>query len=329
MPAYKRGKAWCARFEVNGQKFSKSLGPVSTKADAIAYESKVRAEILSGTLGTSKSAYTVDQAVLRHLQEARLISIKSLESQARNIAEHINGVPLTSIIDSVEAVIKSCREKGLATSTINKRIALLRRVANLAHDKWGWLEKDLGEKIKTLDGEVKRTVFLTPDEVERLATCCTHPTVAKAIRIYARTGLREHELLSANEIINGCVVAVSYKGKKAERRTRLVPLPADVPDIKIPIGITYNTLRHYFEKARLEAGLPHVRVHDLRHTFASWLAQSGANLVVIRDLLGHTTFSETTRYTHLQTDDLKKASSNVTKFIASNCTKSARKRPSA
>ena len=73
----------------------------------------------------------------------------------------------------------------------------------------------------------------------------------------------------------------------------------------LPIGLTYNTLRTYFERARIKADMPAIHWHDLRHTAASWWAQSGATLVLLRDLLGHTSFAETSRYSHLVRGDLK------------------------
>ena len=55
----------------------------------------------------------------------------------------------------------------------------------------------------------------------------------------------------------------------------------------------------------------HVRFHDLRHTAASWWAQAGANLTVLRDLLGHSTLAMTSRYAHLMTGDPKRAAADV------------------
>ena len=77
--------------------------------------------------------------------------------------------------------------------------------------------------------------------------------------------------------------------------------------IALPLGITYATLRTYFERARDSAGLPHVRFHDLRHTYASWLVQSGIGLTAVRDLLGHANLAVTSRYAHLATGHLREA----------------------
>lgn len=307
MPAYKRGQVWHVRFEVDGQKFSKSMGPSGTKADAVAYEAKVRADILAGNLGRPQK-HTIDEAIDKWLdgEGRRLASRTSLSNMAGLMKPHIFGRPLTEVVVAAQDVRNAGIDEGLAVATINRRIAILRRVANLAYDQWGWLSEPLGRKIKTGKGEVKRRVFLSPDEVEALAQACEHEVVAKAIRLYARTGLREAELLKATEIRDGFIVVSSRKGR-GEERVRLVPVPADTPDLKLPLGITYNTLRHYFEKARKKVGREEVHVHDLRHTTASWLAQSGASLVIIRDMLGHTSFAETTRYSHLMPSDLRKA----------------------
>ncbi len=315
MSAYKRGEIWHVRFEVEGQKFSRSMGPGGTKADAIAYEAKVRADILAGNLGRPQK-HTIDEAVDKWLdgEGRRLKSNRSLSNMAGVIKKHILGRPLTEIVLAAQDVRNSGMDEGLAVATINRRLALLRRVANLAYDQWGWLSEPLGRKIKTDAGEVKRQVFLSPAEVEALAQACEHEVVAKAIRVYARTGLREAELLKATEIRDGFIVVTSRKGNGAER-TRFVPVPFDV-DLKLPLGITYNTLRHYFERARKKVGRDDVHVHDLRHTTASWLAQSGASLVTIRDMLGHTSFAETTRYTHLLLSDLRRAADAMGKFIS-------------
>lgn len=194
-------------------------------------------------------------------------------------------------------------------------------MANLAHDEWGWLRDPIGKRIKMLPGERARDVFLSPAEVERLATACTHPGVALAIRLAARTGMREAEILRAAVITDGCIVITV--GTTKNSKPRRVPVPVDMPDLVLPIGITYNTLRTYFERARRDIGMPGLWFHDLRHTAASWWIASGASLAVVRDLLGHSNISVTSRYLHLMTGDLKRASDNLGSITGGSCTKNA------
>ena len=64
-------------------------------------------------------------------------------------------------------------------------------------------------------------------------------------------------------------------------------------------------------KIRADAGLDDVRLHDLRHSFASIAVSAGASLPIIGALLGHSDSATTQRYAHLQDDPLKAASDAV------------------
>ncbi len=308
MSVIKHHGTYAVRFQVGGQRIFRSLGPSATKADAVAYEAKLRRDLLDGKLGRAPKR-NLDDALARWLEgeAATLKDYSGLISKVRTIRAHCKGQPLTAIVQVAEHVKADGIKSGLMPATINRRIAILRRIAHLAHDAWGWLDQPLGQRIKLLPGEVARHVYLTPDQVELLAESCTHPIVATAIRLAARTGLREGELLRADAIMDGCIVVLESKAG----RPRLVPVPPDMIDIKLPLGITYAVLRSHFEAARDRAGLKGVRFHDLRHTAASWWAQSGANLAILRDLLGHSNLAVTSRYTHLMTSDLKAAAEKV------------------
>lgn len=67
--------------------------------------------------------------------------------------------------------------------------------------------------------------------------------------------------------------------------------------------------------ARKKAGLPDVRIHDLRHSFASFLVNSGRSLYEVQKILGHTQVKTTQRYAHLSQDALVSAANEVGKII--------------
>ena len=62
---------------------------------------------------------------------------------------------------------------------------------------------------------------------------------------------------------------------------------------------------------RLERTLPHVHLHDLRHTFASWMVRGDVPLAALRDLLGHSSLAVTSKYTHLARPDLVEATKKL------------------
>ena len=67
-------------------------------------------------------------------------------------------------------------------------------------------------------------------------------------------------------------------------------------------GQHWNDLERPWRRIRTKAGLPDLRIHDLRHSFASFAASAGESLMVIGKLLGHSQPQTTARYAHLAPD---------------------------
>lgn len=70
----------------------------------------------------------------------------------------------------------------------------------------------------------------------------------------------------------------------------------------VGVDARLTTLQNGFAAACRRASIDDFRIHDLRHTFASWLAMGGVSLYVIKDLLGHSSVTVTERYAHLAPD---------------------------
>ena len=104
---------------------------------------------------------------------------------------------------------------------------------------------------------------------------------------------------------------------------RGLDMPSDATGFVIPGGDHSDperklvNLKEPWGAVRVAAGLPDVRPHDLRHSFASVLAADGAPLLLIGKLLGHKDMKTTGRYSHLATDRLKVAADKLGKMIAS------------
>ncbi|MBU6994220.1 site-specific integrase [Ferrovum myxofaciens] len=70
-----------------------------------------------------------------------------------------------------------------------------------------------------------------------------------------------------------------------------------------------------WNSARKRAGLAEVRIHDLRHSFASFLVNAGRSLYEVQKILGHTQIKTTQRYAHLSQDTLLDAANEVSKAV--------------
>jgi integrase len=77
-------------------------------------------------------------------------------------------------------------------------------------------------------------------------------------------------------------------------------------------------LQPFWQRVRARAGLKDVRIHDLRHTFASTAVAAGQGLPMIGKLLGHTQVQTTARYAHLAVDPVKKAADAVSSQLAAD-----------
>lgn len=302
MPVRKHGHGWEVRVQSAGVRFSKT---VKSKRDAHELEAKVRQRLNDSQLGRTPK-YTLEEALTRWLtgEATTLKSYDNLKDKVRTIYPHVKGKYLHEIVEVAEEVKRKGLEKGLSPATINRRVAILRRVANIAFVRWDWLPDALGKRITLVSGERSRNTYLTAAEVNNLAINAPEK-VSNAIRLAAMSGLRKGELLSLTESHrrDGCI----YLSDSKNGRPRIVPLPPEAQAIPLPLGLTESELRKGFESAREKTGMKHVRFHDLRHTYASWLVQSGVGLTVVRDLLGHSSLSVTSRYSHLATEHLKEA----------------------
>jgi integrase len=253
-------------------------------------------------------------------RETELPTLKSRHATANHAAHvepYINkGQEWGQLPEIAHRIVADGLSKGLKAATINRRLAVLIRLANLAY-RWGWTDIQHSKRVAKLREPPGRTFFLSLEQVEALAEACTLEGAADLIRLAAWTGLRLGELmrLKPDMVRNGAIVLPSDT-KTGKART--VPVPAHILPIlaRVPVECSQGQLRAQWIKARAAVGLEHIRIHDLRHTYASWLVQSGASLRTVQELLGHTSAKCTVRYTHLDSRSLRGAVAKMAEWNA-------------
>ena len=279
-------------------------GTGETKQDARDKETRALRDFR--TLATGQ--VLIGAAIQRWLTEevSRQKARARTESNAYALADWVEGKPLTKIVEVANEYKASFRGK-LADASINRRLAVLKRVAHLSYIQWWYLSEPLHLKIQLLAENNARHVYLTREQF--LKSARKLKGVARAgVMVAVYSGMRQSELLGVGET-----------GREAEHfdlrdtktgKPRMVPVHRKLrPYLKyLPLRISSWYLTKSFQRAcRKETSLTDVRFHDLRHTTASMLAAAGVPLFTIGAILGHSQAQTTKRYAHLATDTLKDA----------------------
>ena len=242
--------------------------------------------------------------------------------------------PLDEITgDAIADLMQRMRDRGYASGTINRVLILIRFIFNLAR-KW----KIAGVKENPTFGlntapDVQRDRFLSPEETQRLIESINideNRSAAQTIMMLLLTGARRNEVSHAKwDYIDWerrtLLVPISKTGRprvialngRAMALLRSIPKLDDNPYI-FPSPITGRpcpSLHFPWTRIKERAGLEGVRLHDLRHSFASFLVNEGVSLYVVQGLLGHTQPRTTQRYAHLAQHTLNNAAEIVAQVI--------------
>jgi integrase len=158
---------------------------------------------------------------------------------------------------------------------------------------------------------------------ERASSDKVIPIAATAITLLLLTGCRHSEILNLQwSDVNGN--RIKLRDSKTGARTVWLgdearALIQTLPRVRNNPWLFWNTrfwrqlrnVSHYWYAIRDEAGLKNVRIHDLRHTFASHAAMNKETLPMIGRLLGHANHQSTARYAHLDDDHVLDAAQQI------------------
>jgi integrase len=168
----------------------------------------------------------------------------------------------------------------------------------------------------------KKERFLSQEEAQRLyAAVCEsdNPMLRYIVPMLILTGARKREVLDAkwedfDIVAKQWRIPITKAGKPryVPLSTGAVQLLASIPHqdncpwvfANLKTLKPYVSFYHSWNTARKHAGLADVRIHDLRHSFASFLVNAGRSLYEVQKILGHTQVKTTQRYAHLSQDTL-------------------------
>jgi len=320
----RKGRGWEIRFQHAGRPFSRSVRGTRAEAQRAEREYIGRLERGAATL----PRFTIEDALIRWLEgEAKALrSYENLRTKTRQLLPYA-GEPLERAGEVAERIKTDGVARGLAPATINRRLAILRRVARLAFEEWKWVDRPV--RVRLLPGERPRYVQASAGQIRELLAHCHDPRLRDALLLAVLTGLRQGELLALrpDQVSDGRIL---LDARTKTGRPRSIPLAPEAQGIvaRLPLALTYAELRSGWEAARKAAALPGLQWRDLRRTFGSWIVQSTGSLKAAQDLLGHTSMQITARhYAHLLDEHLEAAIGGLPtlgKKLGKNPSKSAR-----
>ncbi len=259
------------------------------------------------------------ERMLDHLEATGVKDVKKIRCHAKRALEYNDDNDIEDVVKVAAALRIDMLKKKKADGTkykgsyIKKLLNTYIRTANLAFQEWDILDAPLALKIKTVKASKPRDRYLSREESLKLLKNCEEDFF-HVVSFFILTGIRckEFSRLGAGDIDDNGVLIIDGKTEfmRSMQLSEAAIIHAD--HIDFPCDFSYGQLSKRLRDVSKKAGIPDIRLHDLRHTFATWLLQSGdATLYEIQRLLGHGTITQTERYAHLAPSALAHITTNL------------------
>ena len=332
MAIYQRGKVWHYRFQINGSRY-RGCCNTEVKSDALEYEAKLRANVWRNQkLGYSVRhtwQETLDLWLSNHEHKKTATEdvfygrwwTEKLKKHGVKFLDEVTPDVVMAIRDAEVGRPRQRSGKPVATATVNRNIALLRAVINAAAREYQWIAQ--APLFRCLPMRNERVRFLTVPEFQRLFAALEEPYRSMS-QLAVSTGLRL-----------GNVRTLTWEQVDFTRRMMAFPgsIMKNGQPLNIPINATaIEAIRPWvgrdqkyvfvkdngqivreipskmWTRTLQKAGLENLRWHDLRHTWARLMRQSGQGLDVIQELGAWQDERMVKRYAHLSVEHLHKHS---------------------
>jgi integrase len=292
----------------------------------------------AGAKSATKAAPTVVDLAQRFLTEHAEAKRKtSTAKEYRRLLDHVvlPALGKKRVADITRQVVARLHHARRTTPTeANRALAVISAMFNMA-ERWGE-RPDGSNPCRHVEKypQRRRERMLSSGELARLGNVLAgydgSPYYAAAIKLLVFTGARLGEVLGLQwKWIDFELGEVRLPDSKTGAKTLHLPPPALAVLAELPriegnphvivggvAGAALVNLEKPWRAIRKAAGLEDVRLHDLRHSFASIAASGGMGLPIIGKMLGHTQAQTTQRYAHLASDPVKAAAATVAGKIA-------------
>ncbi|MDA2921308.1 site-specific integrase [Desulfobacterota bacterium AH_259_B03_O07] len=333
---------WYIRFAMNGRIKWESVGKVGIVTKTVAQRKleRIKRKIRMGLYEYEDNVTleSLEDGYIKYVKNTKnLRTWKKRKEQLRTLKTFFQDKTLNRITPGDIDDYKSFRLKDVKPASVNRELATLRHIFNLAkRDK-----KFYGDNPVSVSGLLSednhRDRILTPDEETRLMDHSA-PHLQPILFTALNTGMRKGEILSLKwdcvDFDNNLfiITALNNKGKKTKRIPINSYLRKMILELKLKnsskseyvfLGDTEAPIKNIstaFNNACWRANIKGLRFHDLRHTAGTRMLESNVNIVAISEILGHSSIDITKkRYLHPD-NSLRDAVEKLANFN-NNCSK--------
>lgn len=292
---------------VDGERVHRILPPGATAGDAKRLEADIR-----GAIAVAKTPRIPNDPRLTEIMSLYVAHADTLRStataldHARRIGPWLEKYRASQSRQAAAHIVKDMLGH-YAPATINRSLGTLKKALHIAWER-SLVPVDYSAHVKRLPENNARSTYLGIGQVQSIADHCSKPVQA-AIWIALLTGARRGEICKMQRADIGVDSLILHAGNTKTLRTRSVPIvPALRPWLDfLPLQVREEGIKSAWRRARVAAGLPKVNFHDLRHSCASILIATGADLFTVSKILGHSSVKTTERYAHMQIEQQRDA----------------------
>ncbi len=334
MAIRKRGAVWHLDVKIDGLRYRRACPEARNQKQALLAEANLRQEIFEGKYGKQKSSPRfseyVDQTYLPW-SKANKKSWKSDVWRVEVLKAYFGKQCLDEISPADVESFKTKRRNGItrrggqrSKAAVQRELELLSGIFTMSvHNNL--IESNPVRKVRKFKLDNQRVRYLTAEEEQRLMQVLIgRRAYLRPIFVLAlNTGMRRGEILSLEwwqvDFLRNNLIVTKTKTDKTRFlpmnkavRDELQMLKAEADDksrfvFESPkkLGEPLGEIKKAFKAVLKDAGIEDFHFHDFRHTAATRLAEAGADVYLIAEILGHSNVQMSFRYTHM-TDERKR-----------------------
>jgi integrase len=324
MGIFKKNGSWTLDYYHGTRRIREKVG---SKGEAEKALDVRKAEIAQGRFGfRSSRSFPMFAQLADKYKEFAKANKKGFDANERyriaQLEKYFGNRRISEITNWDAEKLKAELSNSRAPATVNRLLGNARHMFSMAM-KWEDLPKNPFAGVKLLRvPEVKERILTSDEEAQLLGACdrVRGPHLKPLIVMAVNSGMRRGELLGLTwgqiDLDQRVIHVQNSKTKSSNRR---IPMNETVwgllnvlktkrqGDLVFPShrreGHPFRDPKVAFRKAVRLSGIPHIRFHDLRHTFATRLIRAGVDLITVQQLLGHAKITTTARYAHSLADD--------------------------